>query len=139
MKSLFFTVSLVLSFNAFAKMPATEAVAQLVAPGNYVGKNGNEDCNVTVKTQADAVSVTIETKAANDSFTILNSSMHYSVNNETGEISATHSLKFPHYLNGGTKLLNIRAVSKDHVEFFISTILLDHRGNDISSYVSCKI
>lgn len=127
-------MSLVFSASVLAQVPATEAVNKLLAPGTYQGEN----CAVTVITNTDSVSVSIKTADAFMAFAILNSSSYYNVDATTGEIGASQSMRYPRYLQGGTRFLNIRP-NKNLVEFYISETLLDHRGNDISSYVECTV
>ena len=139
-KSISFIFALVFSFSLFAKVPATQAVTALIPAGVYEGKNGSAKCLVTVTTADNAVSVTIQDKnKQQDNFTLVNSSANYSVNESTGELSATQKLNFPHYVQGGSKILNIRGNDIEQVEVFITTILLDHRGNDASTYAACNI
>lgn len=134
MKSIVLAMSLVFSASTFAKVPATEAINKLLAAGSYQGEN----CSVTVNTTSDSVTISVKSETATHAFAILNASSNYTVDSATGEISASQSLRFPRYLQGGTKFLNVRP-SNDQVEFYISETLLDHRGNDMSTYASCAV
>lgn len=139
MKSIVMTLALVFSTATMAKIPATEAIKNILADGTYEGLDGSEKCLVEVSKSSDSVSVTIKTAESTDGFALLDSSSNYSVNEVTGQISATQSLNFPRYLQGGTKLLSVTPNDIDQVEFSITKILLDHRGNDASTYASCTI
>ncbi len=139
MKSFVLAMTLVLSASAFANT-ATEAVSNLIASGTYQGKNGAEKCTVSVTTSTDSVTIAIQDKNnKSDYFSLLNSYTNYNVDAVTGEISASQKLSFPRYLQGGSKILNVRGNDKNQVEFFISQILLDHRGNDASTYAACTV
>lgn len=136
------TISLLLlalcfSSIAIAKTPATEAMAKLAPAGNYEGFNGQEKCYVTVAINNNSVTVSIKTKNNYDVFVVLDNSSHYAVDANTGAIAATSGLRFPHYVQGGTKQLYVVGNDIEQVEFSISTILLDHRGNDASTYIAC--
>lgn len=132
-------LTLVYSVASLAKIPATEAFDNILTDGDYVGTVGKKKCLVTIKTQLESVTLSINTASTNDTFVVLNSSPNYSVNEVTGEISASQNLKYPHYLQGGTKFLNVRTDGINQVNFSISTVLLDHRGNDASTYSTCNI
>lgn len=134
MKSFVLAMSLVFSASTFANVTATEAVNKLLAPGTYQGEN----CSVSVTTNSDTVSVSVKNEDAFMAFAILNSSSSYHVDSTTGEIVASQTMRFPRYLDGGTRFLSIRPIN-GQVEFFLSETLLDHRGNDISTYVSCTV
>lgn len=138
MKSLILTIALTVSGSLFAKTPATDAFNAIIASGEYVGVSGSEKCLVNVLTTSNSVTVSLSTKNSYDVVAVLNSSSHYFVNEATGEISATQSAKYPRYLDGGTKNLYVKSVN-NQVEFSISTILLDHRGEDASTYLECII
>lgn len=131
--------ALVFSSAVMAKTPATEAFKNLIPAGKHEGLNGTQKCFVEVDYANDAVTVSIISKGQADAFTVLNKSLSYSVNETTGEVSATMPLNFPHYLKGGTKILNVKENDLYQVEFYISNILLDHRGNDASTYSACRV
>lgn len=139
MKSILVGLTLLLSSQAFAKPTATEAVTALVAPGIYKGVNGALKCTVAVSTTKGAVTVEINSANTRDTYTVLDNALGLVVDLQKGEVSASQSLRFPHYVNGGTQLLHIRALSEEQVEFFISNVLFDHRGEDASTYSACKI
>ncbi|MBC7713573.1 MAG: hypothetical protein H7177_09545 [Rhizobacter sp.] len=105
----------------------------ILPAGKYEGKSGLQKCIVTAETREDFVSATSE------GFGLLNSANGIVINDSTGEIAATQSMRAPFYLNGGTKFLNIKANDIDQVEVSISKILLDHRGNDASTYLECTV
>lgn len=139
MKSLLLAMTFALSASAFAATPATTAVTSLLANGEYYGTNGTEKCSVKVAATADAVSVFITTKKNTVGFTVVDSASNYSVNEVTGEVSATQKLTAPHYLQGAAKVLNISTNNNDEVEFYISTIATNHRGDDLSTYATCNV
>jgi hypothetical protein len=124
---------------ALAKIPATVAMNKLAPAGNYEGYNGQEKCFVNVAVSNSSVTVSIKEKNSYDVFAVLDNSSHYSVDANSGAFAATSELRFPHYVQGGTKQLFVISNDIDQVEFSISTILLDHRGNDASSYITCTI
>ena len=138
--SLFAALS-ALSTASFAKTPATTFFSTIITPGEYEGKvaQSNEKCLVTVDVKKDAVTVSIKNKNAYDVFAVLDNSFSYSANEEKGEFAATTKLSYPHYVQGGSKQLFVKANDVWEVSFSISTILLDHRGNDASTYVSCVV
>jgi hypothetical protein len=139
MKSLLLAATIALSASAFASTPATVAVTSLLAPGEYYGTNGTEKCSVKILASNNSVAVFLSTKKSSAGFTIVDSSTNYSVNEVTGEISATEKLKAPHYLQGAAKVLTIATNDNDEVEFYISTIAMNHKGDDMSTYVTCNI
>lgn len=139
MKSLLLALTFALSATAFASTPATTAVTALLASGEYYGNNGTEKCSVKVVTANDAVSVFITTKKNSVGFTVVNSTSNYSVNETTGEVSATQKLTSPHYLQGAAKVLNMTTNDNDEVEVYISTIATNHKGDDLSSYATCNV
>lgn len=140
MKSLLLAMTFALSSAAFASTPATVAVENFLANGEYTGLNGSEKCSVKIVTADTAVSVFITNKKNSIGFTVVDSSYDYNVNSVTGELSATQKLNAPHYLQGASKVLNIaRNDDNTEVSFFISTIAMDHRGNDMSTYATCTI
>lgn len=139
MKSIIIALTLVFSTVAMAKIPATEAFNNILPAGEYVGSNGSQKCLVQIKTTADSVTVVINATDSHDGFALLNSSSSYSVNEVTGQIAATQNLSFPRYLKGGTKILNVSVNESSEIEFSISQILLDHRGNDASTYTACTL
>ncbi len=131
----------IFSSASFAKTSATTFFSTIITSGEYEGKVGqsNEKCVVTVDVKSDAVTVSIKNKNAYDVFAVLDKSFSYSANDEKGEFAATSQLGYPHFIKGGTKQLYVKANDIWQVEFSISTILLDHRGNDASTYVSCVV
>lgn len=137
MKSILLALALTLSTQAMAKIPATDAVTNLIAAGKYVGTNAKKECSVKIDTRYESVSIYISTGKAINSYAIVNSANNYSVD-ELGNISATQSLNAPFYLNGGTQILNIKKVDTG-VLFSIATIALDHKGNDYSTYSTCTV
>jgi len=139
MKSLICIAMLTLSSPLFAKTTATEAFNALLPSGEYEGRNSAGKCFVNVLTRKDSVTVSIKTASAYDVLAVLDSSSSYAVNAATGEISATQSANYPRYYNGGSKYLYVKSFDTDEVDFSISTILLDHRGEDASTYLDCKI
>lgn len=139
MKSLLLAMTFALSASAMAATPATTAVTALLANGEYYGTNGSEKCSVKVVTANDAVSVFISTKKNSVGVTVVDSSSAYSVNEVTGEVSATQKLTSPHYLQGAAKVLNMTTNDNDEVEVYISTIATNHRGDDLSSYATCNV
>lgn len=139
MKSLLLAMSFALSASVMAATPATTAVNALLASGEYYGTNGVEKCSVKVVQAAGAVSVFISTKKNSVGFTVVDSSSNYSVNEATGELSATQKLTAPHYLQGAAKVLNITTNDNDEVEVYISTIATNHRGDDLSTYATCNV
>lgn len=139
MKSLLLAATIAFSTSAFASTPATTAVTNLLAAGEYYGTNGVEKCSVKILANNNSVAVFISTKKSSAGFTIVDSATNYSVNEVTGEVSATEKLKSPHYLQGAAKVLNIVTNDNDEVEFYISTIATNHKGDDLSSYATCNI
>lgn len=140
MKSLLLAVTITFSASVFASTPATTAVTSLLAAGEYYGTNGVEKCSVKILANNNSVAVFINTKKSSAGFTIVDSATNYSVNEVTGEVSATEKLKSPHYLQGAAKVLNIVITNdNDEVEFYISTSAMNHKGNDMSSYAACNV
>lgn len=138
MKSLVLAMSLLATTAVMAKPLATTSFQNLLPAGTYTGKNNESACVVTVNATENAVGVTLKSKNSSDTFVLTNSSLGVSINDS--EIRATQSLSFPHYLNGGTKILNVKIDSiNNEAEVFITNILLDHRGNDASTYSECAI
>jgi len=138
MKS-FLLIAVLLSTSAFAKTNITDGIKALLPSGEYEGRNVAGKCFVSVLTSTESASVSIRTDSAYDGFTILNNSSSYRVNDLTGEISAKITANLPRYYNGGTKSLYVKPFDTDEIEFSISTILLDHRGNDASTYLNCTV
>jgi hypothetical protein len=139
MKSLLIAVTIALSTSAFASTPATTAVTSLLAAGEYYGTNEVEKCSVKILANNNSVAVFVSTKKSSAGFTIVDSATNYNVNEVTGEVFATEKLKSPHYLQGAVKVLTIVTTDDDEVKFYISTIAINHRGDDMSSYVTCNI
>lgn len=140
MKLIALVMTIALSTAASASIPATEAFKNILPAGTYAGyENGSKKCSVTVDAKEDFVSVMITTSDTTEGFGLLNKALGTSVNETTGEISATQSLNAPFYLRGGTKFLNVQANDLDQVQVSISKILLDHRGNDASTYLECTV
>ncbi len=135
MKAFALALTIALSTAVSAAQPVTEAIKNILPAGKYDGVN----CSVLVETRADSVSVSLKTDAKSEYFTLLNSANGIIVDEATGEISASQSLNFPRYLRGGSKFLNIKANDNDQVAVSISNILLDHRGNDVSTYSECTV
>ena len=134
MKVLALALTMVISSAVSAAMPVTEAINNILPAGSYNGRN----CLVVVETKKDLLVVTVKSNSGSDSFGLLNSSKGVVINEVTGEISASQSLNFPSYLRGGTKFLNIRS-NEEEVAVSISNILLDHKGNDASTYAECSV
>ena len=131
----------VFSSNSFAKTTATDFFSTIITSGEYEGRvaQTNEKCLVKIDVKKDAVTVSIKENSSFDAFAVLDNSLSYSANEEKGEFSARSQLGYPHFIKGGTKQLFVKANNAWQVEFSISTILLDHRGNDASTYVSCVV
>lgn len=138
MKLLLICLAMTATSSAFAKLTATEAFSKILKSGSYTGTSYNGNCTVDLAIASDNVSVKIAEKDNFQYFTLLNASATYSINEEKGEIGATVSTRFPKYSYGGTKSLFVRE-REDSVEFYISEVLLDHHGNDASTYTSCTI
>lgn len=138
MKSLVIAMSLIASTAVMAKPLTTTSFQNLLPAGTYTGKNNQSACAVTVNASENAVGVTLKTKNSSDTFVLTNSSLKVSITES--EVIASQSLSYPHYLNGGTQLLNVKIDSANNeAEVFITNILLDHRGNDASTYSECVI
>lgn len=138
MKSVLIALALTLSSAAMAKTPATEALSNLLPTGEYVGTNGAQSCVVKITIKENSAVVIINSGKSSSGYVVVNASLNYSVDEATQAISATQSLKAPHYLNGGTMILSVRPAT-DSIAFSIATIALDHRGNDYSSYNACTV
>jgi hypothetical protein len=119
---------------AMASIPTTEAVKNILQAGTYEGRN----CQIIVTEVKDSVVVTIKANSLSLAYKVTNATNESMVNELTGEVSATQSLNAPFYLNGGTIYLNIRNI-EDNVIASISKILVDHKGNDASTYLDCKV
>lgn len=132
-----FALALTITFSSAisAALPVTEAIKNILPAGTYNGRN----CVVDIVTNKDLLSVSIKSNSGSDSYGLLNSTIGTIVNEVTGEISASQPLRFPRYLNGGTKFLNIKANNYNEVAVSISQILLDHKGNDVSTYTECTV
>ncbi len=139
MKSLVMSLALILSVNLSAKTLATDGFNQILPTGTYSGAGENGECTVDVNVKSDSVTVSIQSLNNHDSFALVNLINNYSVDEVKGEIAASTSLRFPRYISGGTKNLFVRTTNTNEVEVFIVTILLDHRGNDMNTYASCKV
>lgn len=135
MKLFALALTIALSTTVSAAQPVTEAIKNILPAGTYEGVN----CSVLVETKADSISVSIKNNSLTEVFGLANSAKGIVINDVTGEISATQSLNYPHYLKGGTKFLNIKGNDIDQVSVSISKILVDHRGNDASTYTECAI
>lgn len=133
MKSFLIAMSLIASTAVMAK-PATTAFQSVLPAGTYSGRA----CTVVVNVTDSAVGVSIQTNNSSDSFVVANSSKNVSITKT--EVKATQSLSFPHYVNGGTKILNVKVNEENEsIAVAITNILLDHRGNDASTYTECLI
>jgi len=140
MKSIALAMTLVFSTAIFAaQTPATTAVTNLIAVGEYKGLDGNIDCAVTVKTTEDYVSISVTNSDVAKFYTVLNSGINYNVNEVTGEVSASQVIRYPHSMGGGSRVLNIKKNENNEVEFFIADMIIDHRGNDSTSAAGCTI
>ena len=138
MKSLVIAMSLIASTVVMAKPLPTTSFQNLLPVGIYTGHNNDSACVVTVNATDSAIGISLQTSNSNDTFVISNSSKSVSITNS--EVRATQSLSYPHYLNGGTSILNIKVDSANNeAKVFITNILLDHRGNDASTYAECAI
>lgn len=139
MKAFVSALVLSLSLSTMAAPKATDALKAIVEAGTFQGKN----CSVTVSHGADYSSVHVTDNGHTEVFGLLNvtSTMTYAVhvNEVTGEISASQTLKYPRYYNGGSKLFHAKPLANGKALITISSILLDHRGEDMSSYASCEI
>jgi hypothetical protein len=139
MKSIVLTLVLVFSTAAMADIKITEAFNKIINAGEHQGRNNeNEKCSVVINTQAESVSVAIDSANSSEVFAILNSSQNYTVDGTTGEITATQSLRSPRYVQGGTKVLNVRK-NNAKIEFIISSVLIDHKGDESFSSTNCTI
>lgn len=139
MKAIVSALVLTLSMSTIAATTATDALKSIVEAGTFQGKN----CSVTVSHGADYSSVHVTENGTTEVFGLLNttSTISYAVhvNEVTGEISASQTLKYPRYYNGGSKLFYAKPLANGKALISISSILLDHRGNDVSTYASCEI
>lgn len=138
MKSVLIALALTISTAAMAKIPATTALANLLPSGEYLGSNEAQACTVKIVINENSASVVIASQKSSKAYALINSSMNYSVDATTNEISATQSLNAPFYLNGGTQILNVKPTA-DAIIFSIATIALDHKGNDFSSFAACTL
>lgn len=138
MKSVLLAMALTLSTQAMASIPATEAVTNLIAPGKYIGVNGRKECSVKIDTRYESASIYISNGSSIGSYAMINSAKNYSVDASTGNIASTQSLNAPFYLNGGTQILSIKNTDTE-INFAITIIALDHKGNDFSTYSACSI
>jgi hypothetical protein len=139
MKNLVMSLALILSVNLSAKILATDGFNKILPTGTYTGAGENGDCTVNVNVSSDSATVSIQSLNKHDSFAVINLINNYTVDEVKGEIAASASLRFPRYLNGGTKNLFVRTTENNEVEVFIISILLDHRGNDMNTFASCKV
>lgn len=139
MKALLATLALTLSATSFAATTNTEALKSIVEAGTFQGNN----CSVTVSHSADSSSVSVTAQGTTEYFTIMNiaSSTGYAVSYkaETNELSGMQQIRFPKYQYGGSKTFYAKLKADGKALVSISTILLDHRGNDASTYASCEI
>ncbi len=126
------------SLSSFAKVPATEAFSNLLTSGSFEGKNEAGKCVVKVDIKADSVVVSVETKNDYQAFALLDNGSNYSVEETTGAIYSSQKLNFPRYDHGGTKHLSVRPTA-DSIQFAVSQVLFDHRGNDASTYSTCTL
>lgn len=138
MKAIFVSLLVLSSLSAFAKVTATDAFANILSSGEYVGTNENGKCVVNVNIKNDSVVVSVETKNDYQAFALLNNATNYSVEETTGAIYSSQKLSFPRYDNGGTKHLSVRP-TVDTIVFAVSQVLFDHHGNDASTYSTCSI
>ena len=130
--SLFFSVSQ-------ASIKATDAVSNLISSGTHQGRSENQSCQVIIEKNQDSVVVAVIENESQKAIALLDTASNYSVNPQTGEISASESLKYPHFLKGGTQIVNIKKISSEQVQVSFAHILLDHKGNDASSFVTCTV
>lgn len=139
MKSLFIALTLALSSQAFAKTQPISALLLLSPEGTFAGKNGKQDCEVVVAQKSEnTATVVIKNGNKTALFNLHNNSLNYSFDTESYTLSATDSLRSPFYLNGGTLILTIKP-SNEAVNFSISLIALDHKGNDFSTFNACSV
>ena len=122
-----------------ASMKATDAISQLVEFGSYQGSDNHQSCQVVFEKNLDSVITTVITKDQSQSMILLDTASNYSVIAETDEITASSSLNAPHYIKGGTLFLNIKKTGPNKVQVSMSSVLLDHQGNDLSTFLSCTV
>lgn len=139
MKAIIATLALTLSATSFAATTNTEALKSIVEAGTFQGKN----CSVTVNHTTETSSVSVTAEGTTEYFTIMNiaPSTAYAVSYkaETNELSGLQQIRFPKYQYGGSKTFYAKLKADGKALVSISTILLDHRGNDVSTYASCEI
>lgn len=139
MKSLLIALTLALSSQAFAKTQPISALLLLSPEGTFSGKNGKQDCEVVVAQKTEnTATVVIKNENKTALFNLNNNSLNYSFDTETYTLSATDSLRSPFYLNGGTLILTVKPTN-EAVNFSISLIALDHKGNDFSTFNACSV
>lgn len=112
----------------------------ILEPGTYKGSN----CSIEVIHETvDHTRVVVTDGSKSDGFSIMNvmNSRGYVVafNEAELSLSAAFNLSFPRYMNGGTSHFSARTLSNGDVRVSISNVLFDHRGEDMSTYVSCVV
>lgn len=140
MKAVLSTVVLSLFVSvSYASVKATDAVSELIQTGTYQGRSENMSCQVIIEKNQDSVVVAVIENDSQNAIALLDTASNYSVNPQTGEVTASESLKFPHFLKGGTKIVNIKKISSEQVQVSFAQILLDHKGNDASTFLTCTV
>ncbi len=137
MRAILTAIVFSLSLTAFAKVTALEGAKTLVAGGTYLGQK----CKVEVTHGTDSSRFEVSSEYGSDSFTVMNaeSGSRYAASYDAvkGELAATTSLNFPRHYNGGSKSLYVKKEVNGSVTASISQTLLDVRGNDNSTFITC--
>lgn len=123
------------TMSSFAQIPASIVMKSILSNGTFQGKN----CSVSVVNGQGAVSLAVTSTDGNNVATIVDNTRDYQATMIPKSITARLKLGLPYYLNGGVRLVSVEEKTVDTVEVSISDVLLDHNGNDASTFVSCSI
>ncbi len=137
MKALVSTLVLAFSISTMATT-ATEGLKTIVEAGTFKGT----DCTVTVSHSQNVSTVHVTQDGTTEFFSVMDitSSTNYSAHfiESTGEVYGHQVMRFPRYLDGGVKNFHAKKLANGKATISVSTILLDHRGNDASTYATCE-
>lgn len=139
MKSILSIAALTFSLSTMAATTATEGLKSIIEAGTFYG----QDCSVTVSHAQDSSSVKVTAFGVTEYFTVMNiaTSANYSAgfNEATGEVYGRQSLRFPRYQGGSSKSFYAKKLANGNADISISTISLDHHGEDASTFAACEI
>lgn len=140
MKAFVSALAFTLSLTTLAATTPTEALKAIVEAGTFQGNN----CSVTVSHGVDTSVIKVTAFGVTEVFGLYNTktpSMNYSAHviEATGEVYAQQAMNFPRYYHGGSKHFHAKALANGKADISISSILLDHKGDDVSTYASCEI